>query len=139
MIRKFSNVKKDLLLFSLIKKEDITHKRQDLSPNDKFLQVSAKKITINDVFKAHRHLDCEKRANTTQESWVVLDGKVMAKIYDIDNELACETVLENGDCIVLYAGGHSLECLTEETLLYEFKNGPYYGSTRDKEFIDEKK
>ena len=87
MIRKFSNVKKDLLLFSLIKKEDITHKRQDLSPNDKFLQVSAKKITINDVFKAHRHLDCEKRANTTQESWVVLDGKVMAKIYDIDNEI----------------------------------------------------
>ena len=138
MIRLYSNVEKGLLLFSLIRKKDITCTRKDLSPDGEFLQVSAKKITINDLFKPHKHLECEKKATTTQESWVILDGKVLAKIYDIDDNLIREEVLQNGDCIVLYAGGHSLECLTEETILYEFKNGPYFGPTKDKEFLNEK-
>ena len=135
MIRIYSNVHKDLLLLSLIKKDSITHKRQDLSPDKEFLQVSAKKITCNDVFKAHRHLDCDKNANTTQESWVILDGKVLATIYDIDDKLIYEETLENGDCIVLFAGAHSLTCLTDDAILYEFKNGPYYGAEKDKVFI----
>ena len=135
MIRVYSNAKKDLLLLSLIRKRDITYQRQDLSPASEFLQVSAKKITTSDFFQAHKHLECEKVANNTQESWVILDGKVLAKIYDIDNKLIYEETLESGDCIVLFSGAHSLECLTDDTLLYEFKNGPYFGPEKDKEFI----
>ena len=135
MIRVYSNVEKNLLLLSFIRKADISYERQDLSPDTEFLQVSAKKITTKDFFKPHTHLECEKKANNTQESWVILDGKVMAKVYDIDEKLIYEQVLESGDCIVLFAGAHSLECLTDNTLLYEFKNGPYYGPERDKKFI----
>jgi hypothetical protein len=135
MKRVYSKVDKDLLVLSLIRKSDITYKRQDLSPDNEFLQVSAKKITTKDFFRAHKHLSCEKFADTTQESWVILDGSVVAKVYDIDNSLLYEDVLYSGDCIVLFAGAHSLECMTDDTLLYEFKNGPYFGPDKDKKFI----
>ena len=135
MKRVYSKVDKDLLVLSLIRKNDITYKRQDLSPDNEFLQVSAKKITTKDFFRVHKHLSCEKFANTTQESWVILDGSVVAKVYDIDNSLLYEDVLYSGDCIVLFAGAHSLECMTDDTLLYEFKNGPYFGPDKDKKFI----
>jgi hypothetical protein len=136
MLKLYSNVEKDLLLLTVIRKEEITHRRQDLSPETEFLQVSAKKITTNDHFKAHRHLKCEKNATTTQESWVILDGEVLATIYDIDNTVAYEDVLRSGDCIVLFAGGHSLKCLAPDAIMYEFKNGPYYGVEKDKELLE---
>jgi len=135
MFKLYSNIERDLLLFSLIRKKDITRKRQDLSPEKQFLQVSAKKITSNDIFKAHKHLECKKNANTTQESWVILDGKILAMVYDIDGQFIHKEILESGDCIVLFAGGHSLRCLTDDAILYEFKNGPYYGVEKDKELL----
>jgi len=136
MFKLYSKVKKNLLLLSLIKKGDITYKRQDLSPAEEFIQVSAKKIISNDLFKAHKHLASEKSATTTQESWVILDGKVLATIYDVDDQIVYEEILESGDCIVLFSGGHSLECLSDEAILYEFKNGPYYGAKQDKIYLE---
>ena len=119
---------------SMIKKDDIDYKRKDLSPEREFLQVSAKKIKTEDFFKPHRHLECKKIANTTQESWVILDGSVKASIYDIDDSFLHEEVLNSGDCIVLFAGAHSLECMTDDTLLYEFKNGPYFGPDKEQKY-----
>ena len=43
--------------------------------------------------------------------------------------------MSSGDCIVSMSAGHSFEVLEDDTLLYEFKNGPYYGTEKDKEFI----
>ena len=35
-----------------------------------------------------------------------------------------------GDCTIL--GGHNYTSLTENTLVYEFKTGPYDGQSKDK-------
>jgi len=46
-------------------------------------------------------------------------------------------ILEDGDCLVLFRGGHSLEVLDKNTIMYEFKTGPYFGFEKDKETINE--
>ena len=56
--------------------------------------------------------------------------------YDLDNSLALEVVLGAGDCAVVYNAGHGFEVLEEDTILYEFKTGPYYGAEADKTHIE---
>ena len=35
-----------------------------------------------------------------------------------------------------FQGGHTYEILEEDTIVYEYKTGPYKGQANDKEFID---
>jgi hypothetical protein len=120
-----------------MRKEEIVNKRQDLSPPEEFLQAGVKKLCGDDYFKPHRHLPCNKIATMTQEAWVILNGQVVGSFYDLDESLIYETTLNNGDCAVIFRGGHSLQCLTTDTLMYEFKTGPYYGPEQDKVFLGE--
>lgn len=62
-------------------------------------------------------------------------GKVKATIYDLDKAFLKEVIINDGGCLVLYHGGHSLTCLEENTIFYEIKTGPYYGYENDKEDI----
>jgi len=137
MLKCYSKVDKNKILFSLLKKGSISNNRNDISPDDQFLQVSAKKINKGDFFKAHRHLSCDKHVTITQESWIILDGEVEGVFYDLDNKELYRTILQSGDCIVIFNGGHSLECLTDDTILYEIKNGPYYGAAKDKVYLED--
>jgi len=135
MLRIYSAVDKDVLLLSLIRKEEVREKRIDISPNKEFLQVGAKKINAGEYFKPHRHLACEKVVTTTQEAWVILNGQVQGIFYDLDETKLYETILNDGDCLVIFYGGHALKCLTDDTIMYEFKTGPYYGPEKDKVFL----
>jgi hypothetical protein len=40
--------------------------------------------------------------------------------------------LLSGSCMIFFSGGHALKVLEDNTLFYEFKNGPYYGHDTDK-------
>ena len=42
-----------------------------------------------------------------------------------------------GDCVVVFKAGHEFTVLEDNTIIYEFKNGPYYGVEADKTFIKE--
>lgn len=133
---KHSKVDNKKLLFSLIRLNNITENRADLSPNEEFLQVCAKKLKKNDIVKAHKHKFNNRNINLTQEAWVVIDGKIKADIYDVDDTYFETIILESGDCIVFFRGGHQLTCLTNDTIFFEFKNGPYLGIFYDKESIN---
>ncbi len=43
------------------------------------------------------------------------------------SELAMQCSRCSGFILVMYNGGHSLECLDEDSVMLEFKNGPYIG------------
>lgn len=135
MINYYSKTSPEKVIFTMIKKENITRQRQNLTPDSEFLQVGAKRTFVGDFFKPHKHLPCEKNATTTQEAWVILEGRAEGCFYDLDDSFLCSVILCDGDCIVIYNGGHSLRILEDNTLLYEFKNGPYFGSKKDKVFI----
>jgi len=134
----YSEVEKDCLLLTLNKKEDISTNRADLSPAEEYLQCATKKLTKGMKFKPHRHDRLVRKTDRTQEAWVFLSGKVRAKFYDLDDSLVLDTELGAGDCVIVFRAGHGFEVLEDNTTLYEFKTGPYFGVELDKTFIKTK-
>lgn len=134
----FSKISPDLLLHTIHRKEDFPSKdgRVDLSPKHEYLQLSAVNISQGKKFRPHKHKECNKSTLITQESWVVIQGIIKVVLYDVDDEIIFEGSLSSGDCLITFRGGHTFESLEDETLLYEFKNGPYFGQEKDKEFIE---
>lgn len=133
-IKIYSKVNNELLLV-VNKKDDIKHDRTDLSPDDQYLQISTKRLNAATSFKAHKHLPIDRTTTITQEAWIILEGRIRAFFYDIDNSLIYETDLIAGDCAIVFKAGHSFEVTLDNTVLYEVKNGPYYGQQKDKIFI----
>lgn len=131
----YSKVDPSVLLLSITRGKDIHHEREDISPETEPLQVSCKKIKKGANFKPHKHNVLERHTTLTQESWVFIKGRVEASFYDINDEIILVTELEAGDCAVVFRAGHSFKVLEDDTILYEFKNGPYYGVEADKQFI----
>mgnify|MGYP003674399210 FL=1 len=57
-------------------------------------------------------------------------------MYDIDNTTILATpILEAGDASFTLYGGHTYEILEENTIVYEYKTGPYEGQELDKRFL----
>ena len=133
----FSKVCQHKLLCSLMCIDDISNYRSDLCPREEYLQVSGRVFERGTKIKAHKHLAVQRTTDITQEAWIIIKGKIKATIFDLDNSLNTQIILNAGDCIVLFRGGHSLEVLDKDTIMYELKSGPYFGTERDKEIIDE--
>jgi cupin fold WbuC family metalloprotein len=134
----YSKVDPSILLCAIIRRDDITETREDISPEKEPLQVACKKIKAGTNFKPHKHNILKRETTRTQESWVFLQGKVRASFYDIDDRVILVTELGAGDCAVVFRAGHSFDVLEDDTILYEFKNGPYFGVEQDKTYLDEK-
>ena len=132
----FSKTDENLLLHIINRQEDITEQRTDLSPEEQYLQVSTFRLQEGKTFRAHQHLKQVKTTDITQESWVVVRGKVKVSLFDLDHTLLTEEILNEGDCTITFHGGHNYLCLEDNTVVYEYKTGPYNGQSLDKEFID---
>ena len=132
MMKIYSKLKPKLLIACVIHKNEIKDYRQDLSPDEEFLQVSARSFEKETFVKPHKHLINNREINKTQEAWIIIEGKVEFQLFDIDDHLIESSCLESGDCLVLYNGGHSLNVVEENTIMYEIKNGPYLGIDKDK-------
>ena len=138
MIKIYSRVQKDLLLHIVnIAESDIKSERVNITPSEEYLQVAMIRMKKAKTFKPHKHIECHRHTDITQESWVVVKGKVKAFLYDIDNVVIAEPVLGPGDCSITFRGGHNYQCLTPDALVYEYKTGPYLGIEKDKEIISE--
>jgi len=55
---------------------------------------------------------------------------------DTDGVTLSKPVLKQGDCSVTLGGGHTYLILEDDTLVYEYKTGPYKGQKNDKVFLD---
>ena len=112
--------------------------RKDIVDPKEFIQLSALKMEKGQTFKPHQHVwkDGEKTV-IAQESWVVIKGMVKCSFYDTDGSLLKEPVLRVGDCSITLGGGHTYSILEEDTLVYEYKTGPYRGPHNDKVHLDE--
>ena len=105
-------------------------------PDDEFLQLATMKMPLGMTFKPHKHIykDGPKEV-IAQESWIVIEGKVKVILYDIDDTIIHEDVIFPGDCSITFKGGHNYEILEDDTIVYEYKTGPYQGIEMDKDFI----
>lgn len=113
-------------------------KRTDIVDEKEFIQLSALKMKKGQTFKPHQHIWRDGEEKTiAQESWVVIKGSVKCSFYDTDGTLISEPILNIGDCSITLAGGHTYSILEDDTLVYEYKTGPYKGPENDKILLDE--
>ena len=138
MINIYSKINPNKLLHVIVRKEDMKPGRKDIIPEDHFIQCSHLNMEKGKTFKPHRHIFKNRTRDViAQESWVVIQGKVKCIFYDLDNSILMEPILESGDASFTLEGGHNYEILEDNTLVYEYKTGPYEGQKLDKIFLDE--
>ena len=93
----YSKNQDQLLIASIIRLNEISDYRKDLSPDEEFLQVSARKFTELIKVEPHKHFQIERNTSRTQESWIIIKGKVKAEIFDVNDELIDKEILTDGD------------------------------------------
>ena len=130
----YSDVDPEILIATVITNFEEAG-RHDASTVDEILQVSALSLTKNKVVKSHMHKPIVRGTIGTQEAWIVISGSIRAEIFDTNKDKISENILMSGDCVVLYRGGHSMQVLEDDTVIYEIKNGPYLGAENDSQPI----
>ena len=133
----YSKVDPSKLLHLIVRKDDITSGRQDVISEENFIQCSVLNMEEGKTFKPHKHIWKERTRNViAQESWIVIQGSVKCIFYDIDDSVIAEPILNVGDASFTLEGGHNYYILEDNTLVYEYKTGPYEGQKLDKTFIE---
>jgi cupin fold WbuC family metalloprotein len=132
----YSKIDPNKLLHVIVRKEDLTPGRVEVVPEDHFIQCALLNMEKGKTFKPHKHIWKERTQSViAQESWVVLQGSVKCIFYDIDDSLLSEYVLSVGDASFTLEGGHNYLILEDDTIVYEYKTGPYEGQSFDKTFL----
>ena len=133
----YSNTEPQKLLHIVHKIDNDAPQRIDIVPAKEFLQLSCLRLSKNKQFEAHEHVyKPGEPVVIAQESWVVIKGKIRFFAYDLDGTLLSTVDLSPGDCSITLYGGHNYKILEEDTLVYEYKTGPYKGQKLDKRFIN---
>ena len=134
MERIYSKIQTDILLHIVYRVDEING-RTNISPDKEFLQVASMKMNKGQTFKAHKHIIFEKTTDIAQESWLVISGSVKCILYDLDDTIISEQILFPGDLSLTFRGGHNYYIIEDDTIVYEYKTGPYFGIENDKVFL----
>jgi cupin fold WbuC family metalloprotein len=134
----YSKVDPNKLLHVIVRKEDLVKGRIEVVPTNNFIQCAILNMDEGKTFKPHKHIWKERTRNViAQESWVVIEGSVRCVFYDIDDQIITEPILYSGDASFTLEGGHTYFILEDNTLVYEYKTGPYEGQKLDKTFLND--
>lgn len=97
-----------------------------ISPDDLSQQLAYMKHPAGKEILPHVHNPVLREVRYTQEVLFVRKGKLRVDFYDDDRRYLKSRILEEGDTILLAAGGHGFEVL-EDLEMIEVKQGPYVG------------
>jgi len=131
----FSKTNPEILLHLTTNVDEIKSERKDIAPDNEFLQLAILKMNKGKTFQPHKHIEYKKETDIAQESWFVYKGKVKCIFYDIDDTIIDEVILNEGGISMTFRGGHNYEILEKNTIVLEYKTGPYLGQKLDKTFI----
>ena len=125
-------------LLHLINRFDEITERTNVAPEDQFMQLATLRMSEGKTFRPHQHIwkPAPREEVIAQESWVIIQGSVKVYFYDIDDTLLGTEIINQGDCSMTFEGGHTYEILEENTVVYEYKTGPYQGVENDKVFLE---
>jgi cupin fold WbuC family metalloprotein len=137
MEKLYSKVDPEKLLHIVYVAGDFKEQRTELVDPNNFIQCAYLRMEKGTTFRPHRHIWKSPSYDKViaQESWVVIKGSVNAIFYDTDGEYLESHILYTGDCSFTLEGGHNYEILEDDTVVYEYKTGPYTGQENDKVFI----
>lgn len=132
----YSKIQPNKLLHLIYRLKEAEN-RTEIIPEDNFIQCASLKMEKGKTFPPHKHVikDRHYSEQIAQESWIVIKGRVECVFYDLDDTIIATPILEPGDASFTLYGGHTYKILEEDTIVYEYKTGPYEGQENDKEFI----
>jgi hypothetical protein len=135
----YSKIEEGKLLHVINRLAEIND-RNEIVPENNFIQCATLRMEKGKTFKPHKHIVKDRHyiEQIAQESWVVIKGRVKCIFYDIDDSIIATPILGVGDASFTLYGGHTYEILEDDTIVYEYKTGPYEGQIFDKIFIDVK-
>ena len=138
----YSKLEPSKILHIIHRKQDFYHIedgfRRNVVGDKEFIQLGAMQFDKGKTFAPHQHIwKAGEEKVIAQESWVVIKGCVKCSLYDTDGTLLAEPILSVGDCSITLEGGHTYTILENDTLIYEYKTGPYKGQENDKVMLDE--
>jgi|SRR3989304_1407865 len=129
----YSKIEPEKLLHIIHRLDDIKAVRTDLSDPKESLQIATLNLNKGKTFYPHRHVYKKgPESIIAQESWIVLKGRIKCILYDIDDVIIAEPILEAGDSSITFYGGHNYECMEDDSRVVEVKTGPYEGIELDK-------
>jgi len=96
------------------------------TPDDFSQQLAYMNHPKGKIIQPHVHNVVKREVLYTKEVLFIKKGKIRTDFYSDEKEYICSRILEDGDIILLAAGGHGFEIL-EETEMFEIKQGPYAG------------
>jgi hypothetical protein len=132
----YSKVNPEKLLHIVVRKSEIVKGRNEIVPENNFIQCGILNMEKGKTFPPHKHIWKERTRNViAQESWIVIQGSVKCIFYDLDDQIIATPILYPGDASFTLEGGHNYEIQEDDTLVYEYKTGPYEGQALDKTFI----
>jgi hypothetical protein len=100
---------------------------QFLTPDEYGQQLGYMRHPAEHVIAAHVHHEAERTVRSTMEVLFIRSGRVRVDLFSAELERIATRVLDAGDVIMLVAGGHRFEMLTEAEMI-EVKQGPFLGS-----------
>ena len=101
--------------------------------SDANLQVGFVVYPSQATIARHLHLPVKRHTVGTSEVLLVRQGRCEADIYDDQRTRVATLTLEEGDVLVLLAGGHGFRTLAD-TVLLEVKQGPYLEQNEKEHF-----
>lgn len=137
MLKIYSKINPNKLLHIIAGVDDIADKYTEVTSPEQFIQVLGIQGNEGDKFRPHKHLT--KKADywmKVQECWIIMQGSIEVRLYDVDNSFLCNYIMKAGEFCVTLDGGHTFDCLCDATKVLEVKTGPYEGQSKDKEFIE---
>jgi len=97
-----------------------------MTPSDSDFQVGFVVHGEGECVPRHVHPRRVRHVESTSELLVVRKGCCGMDIYNDDRKLVAKRELNEGDIVLLVAGGHGFHMM-EDTVLLEVKQGPYGG------------
>jgi cupin fold WbuC family metalloprotein len=137
MLEKIYSKTEPTKLLHFINRVSEIEERTNLVTDEHFIQCASLRMEKGQTFRPHKHIEKrrEYERKIAQESWVVIKGRVKCTFYDLDDSIIATPILGPGDASFTLYGGHTYTILEEDTVVYEYKTGPYEGQEKDKEFI----
>ena len=120
------------ILAKLIRQEDWNEGLGFYSNDDEFIQVGSWNYDEGKELQRHIHNEVSRTITRTNEVLHILQEKLKAKIYSLDEKFVEEIIINAGETLILLNCGHGYEIMEDDTKVLEIKNGPYLGAETDR-------
>jgi len=123
--------KNNKLLAMIFTPGDYKNEKHFLTEDSNEFQIAQFNLDEATEIKRHIHKDQERKINKTSEVIIVNEGSLELEIYDEELKLVTKEIVNQGQVIALFNGGHGFKTLSKSKFL-EVKQGPYV-EDQDKE------